>query len=44
MDQKNIKYALIGGAAILIAAIGIYLMNSNKVEEEEESINDDIDD
>lgn len=43
MDQKKIQYALLGGAAVIVAAIGIYLLTSNK-EEEEEVITDDVDD
>lgn len=36
---------MIGGAAILVAAVGIYFLTNNKVEEEEEeAIVDDIDD
>jgi hypothetical protein len=34
---------LIGGAAVLVAAVGIYFLTNNKVEEEE-AIVDDIDD
>lgn len=35
---------MIGGAAVLVAAVGIYFLTNNKVEEEEEAIVDDIDD
>lgn len=40
MDNKNIKYALIGGAAVIIAALGVYFLAKSRVEEEDDAEND----